>query len=772
GVARIDAELAEDFNAATAARMAAEADPALNEVLATAENLQKLNRIKLRYQKRVKALAGSSAKRETFELAKQVAETAADEWRRLKNAKLASDAREQQYPKLARWFQQLPTGAQQIFREARDLYELRFNETQAALEASIEKAELAEGQKKGLLQRLRADFEAARVAGVYFPLFRQGEYFVFGERAREFPAGRTQYRRNTNAIQIDEQVNRSTGELRYVIRQDGREFTSLAAAQQAASTWASYENAMASLNSRSDLVGKDLVPVEVEGGWILEDNPVEKVFSMVGTAREAEQLKADWEQQGYQHVRHGRKSEQKTQDDLAQVSAFAQLLKEMEQSGQGVSDEVYQAYLAILPDLSMRKHHIHRKGTAGYAEDALQAFSHSMMHQAHQISKLEARDDLKQVLEDVEVQVNAAPDSQALLAGNVREELKKRHNWVMNPTNAQWTNWTSSFGFFMYLGVSPAAALVNLTQTAVVAYPTLAAEFGWAKASKALARAASQLNMHETFLGDDAIGRVALTADERTAFADWHDAGVIDKSMAHMLAGIGDSDSLQNSPTYQKWMGRTAHLFHKAEIVNREVTLLAGYRLARTAGKSHEVAVKMAADMTWSSQFDYSNANRAGFMQSNAAKLLLMFKSYSQHMIYFMLKNAADWGKGREAKKARARLLGMLGVTLAMGGVSALPVGLVGLATGAAYSQQRFGTKKTLVGLSAMGGLVLMASLMWDDDEPFDWETETRAALRAMGGDGLEALVFRGALNAVTGVNVSSRISLDDLVWRDSDREL
>ena len=324
----------------------------------------------------------------------------------------------------------------------------------------------------------------------------------------------------------------------------------------------------------------------------------------------------------------------------------------------------------------------------------------------------------------------------------------------------------------MYLGVSPAAALVNMSQVAVVGYPSLAARFGWKNAGNELLKAAKNLNLRETIAGDDALDRSALNNDEVQAMQAWHDMGAIDKTNAQMLAGVGDSDALSNSATYQKWMGKVAYLFHKTEIVNREVMLIAGYRLAKQAGKTHEQAVQIASDITWESQFDYSNANRARAMQGDWAKLLLMFKSYSQHMIYYLLRNANQWGNGGEnAKEAKAKLLGILGVTLALGGVSALPIGLVGAATGFTYAQAKYGTKKAVLGTAGAAlGLMALATLVLDDGE--DWETETRKALRAMGGDALEALVFRGAVNTITGVDLSGRISLSDLLLRGQDQEL
>lgn len=737
---------------------------------ATDENLELLNKLRAKRNAEVsKSAKNGRHGKESWELLKDGQRRANEQWKRMKNANLADRNRRAEFDGLQRKYNALSPEARAIFNEARDMYEARFDRTLEALLKDIENSELDSNRKKALATKIRHDFEQAKVHGVYFPLHRKGDYYVFAEREKTGEINT--YTKKPGRVL--ETVNTETGEVQYLTESNGAKFDTEREAIEASMRWSTAEGAMASANTRQDLIGKDLVAVEQGNGYVLEDSAVEKVFSMVGTAREAELLAAEFEKEGLLNARYGKQDVQKTQDDLAAMSGFMQLIAVMDDAGQPINDGAYQAYLQVLPDLSMRKNHIHRKSTAGFSEDALGAFSSAMMHQAHQISKLEARDDFGRILKDIAKESKSVPQAEAVAVQNIRDEIKLRHDWIMNPSNASWTNWTSGFGFFMYLGFSPAAALVNLSQTAVVAYPSLAAEFGWNKAGKALMAAAKQLNMRETVMGDDAIDRKYLSDDEADAMDQWQDLGAIDKSQAQMLAGIGDTDSLQNSPTYQKWMGRTAHLFHKAEVVNREVTLLAGYRLAREAGQSHDQAIKLAAGITWDSQFDYSNANRARIMQSDAAKVFLMFKSYSQHVIYYLLKNASVWGKGGpEGKKAQARLLGVLGVTMAMGGVSALPLGVVGLATAAMYSKSKYGTKRTLQGAAGITGLLLMASLLWDDDEPFEWDVEVRAALREMGGEHLEALVMRGAFNAATGVNMSGRVSLDSLLWREPDREL
>ncbi len=80
------------------------------------------------------------------------------------------------------------------------------------------------------------------------------------------------------------------------------------------------------------------------------------------------------------------------------------------------------------------------------------------------------------------------------------------------------------------------------------------------------------------------------------------------------------------NPAWSKAMEIIGWGFHKTEVINREATGMAAYRLARADGKSFDEAVKFARDAIFDTHFDYSNANRARFIQSGTAKVLLMFR--------------------------------------------------------------------------------------------------------------------------------------------------
>lgn len=418
-----------------------------------------------------------------------------------------------------------------------------------------------------------------------------------------------------------------------------------------------------------------------------------------------------------------------------------------------VQDQVYQLYLQTMPELSMRKHQIHRKSVPGFDPDAVRAFAYNMQHGSHQLARLRYAHKLQGVLTDLKdaqkkIQTSPSVDTRKIVAGDaLLEELGKRHDWIMNPTDSALTNLISSFGFTYYLGATPAAALVNVTQTALVSYPYLAARHGGVKAMNYLLAASRDA---VRTVGN--IQKTLTNPDELRAYQALEVAGAIEKTQAHNLAGIAEGGMTGYNPAWSKAMKIIGWGFHKTEVMNREATGMAAYRLARADGKSFDEAVKFARDAIFDTHFDYSNANRARFMQSGTAKVLLMFRQYSLNMTWALGRMVWQATKGQDPevrRVARRNLTGLLGMSALFSGAMGLP--MMGMIMGA------------LNGIQATFG---------DDDEPWDAETELRAFLTGMLGQGGADLLLHGPADKLTGANISGRVGLDSLWIRDADREL
>jgi hypothetical protein len=653
-------------------------------------------------------------------------------------------------------------GGKEVYTRFRDLYKKRSEEMLEALIKRLDSLEsLDDVDKRALAAKIRAEFEAPideqgnpRI-GPYFPLQRFGRFYVF---ARRFGAEGA----------------------RTFTRKDGEPFESA-------------ESARAALYKREDLKGVNARAVELEdgSGWVLEDQG-EPGFWLAESVGERRQLVAGLEAEGWQVVRQGLTAE--AHRELAGVSEsfVADAVDKLKKQGsKDEADALYQMYLQTLQQMSIRKKFIHRKGTKGYTNDQLRAYGWNMTRLAHQISKLEGMPGMEQVLRGMEEGLKAAvketPGMDTTRQDALLEEMKKRHEWIANPDNAPWTNAVAALGFLFYLGVSPAAALVNLSQVPIVALPVLTARLrGWARAGGTTVAADGRARTTvESYGPGGAWGETSralttafldvargfkpgvlkgfitgrplpseaanLSAEERAAFAEWDKTGARDRTQAHNLAGIGDADSWLNGPTFNRVMGAISSLFHLAEVANRDATLLAAYRLARSRGIGHEMAILQAEEATWEAHFDYSNANRARFMQGNVAKALLMFKNYAQHVLFFLGRNLYLWAMDQDPavrQEARTKFAGMVGMTALFAGTAGLPIG----------------------GAFVVANLV--QALFGDDDEPWDAETEWRKLLDNTFPRDVADIIDRGAVNKLTGMDFSSRVSLSDLIYRSPDRDL
>ncbi|HFD80487.1 MAG TPA: PLxRFG domain-containing protein [Gammaproteobacteria bacterium] len=500
-----------------------------------------------------------------------------------------------------------------------------------------------------------------------------------------------------------------------------------------------------------------------------EGDGAETVFYMVESPRQQKRVAASLRRDGYR-VSTGKKLENIKALQGASAGFVADVIDIVEKTGGSgtianqVKDEIYQLYLTTLPDLSVRKHFLHRKKTKGYSHDALRAYARDMFHGAHQLARLRYSDRLEALLENMRESIPESADPNK--AADVLNELQKRHEWMMNPKGGWLANTATSIGFVFYLGLTPAAALVNTLQTPMVALPVIGAKFGYAKTADALARAG-----RDYFAGGFDIEN-SLSGEERQAYQQLVDMGVIEKTLAHDLAGLSETPSAIYSTNSAKAMAIVSFLFHQAEVFNRQVTAMATYRLARAKGMGMAEAIDMARELTLESHFDYSNANRAPFMQGDVPKMLFLFKQYSLNMTWLLarnlqlatdrpraaLRNGAAWLLRIDALRrtvkvdaetrrlARRKLAGILGMTALFAGVNGLP--LLWL------------VKKVL------------EALFDDEDDPWEFETEFRNFLADHLGQTGANMVYNGPVEGLTGVGISNRVSLNELWFRSPDRDL
>lgn len=439
----------------------------------------------------------------------------------------------------------------------------------------------------------------------------------------------------------------------------------------------------------------------------------------------------------------------KGQVDPSFVAEVESLLAEAGASDE-MMDSVWQRWLETLPDQSVRTNRIHRKGRMGFNKDAMRAFSSAMFHGAHQTARLRHGLEMQDALDDAEDQAKQQDNPNR--AGFVVREMRQRHAFTMSPTNNPLVSSLSGLAFVWYLGMSPASAIVNLSQTTIVGVPLLAARFKKAGVTGTTAELARALRDFGSGRGW-AEQSDRLSQDEKAAMKAGYDRGVIDKTQSHDLAAVAES-GIQYNPTREKIMRVIGWGFHHTERLNREVTYLAAYRMARAEGLGEGDAVDEASRQVWRVHFDYQNTSRPRVMQSDMGKVLTIFRNFTVNMLYRLFRdlhqafNASDKATRQEA---RAQLIGISLSMFAHAGIK----GVWG-----------FGLLSMLLG----------AFLPGDDD---DFENWLQDALLVEGdGPGVAAWnwIMGMALNGVPGTvldtDLTNRIGMPDLWFRGSQKDL
>jgi hypothetical protein len=419
--------------------------------------------------------------------------------------------------------------------------------------------------------------------------------------------------------------------------------------------------------------------------------------------------------------------------------------------GQRMADDVWQMYLMRLPEMSARKSRIHRKGIPGFTSDALRSYAHHSFKTARALAKTIHGHRIDTLLEEVHEgakQLTAESDGAATWAMPIYEELKLRHEWQMNPKAQPVSSFLVRMGFHAFLGFNISSMIVNLTQPWIVGVPVLGAKYGVDNATRELFKASNDMRHSQENWKD------YLTDDELEAMLELENMGVFDKGRAYELMGMADSGEAYVGSALQRLEQGSAWMFSNAERFNRELTALAAYRLARDANvgspTQFEDAHRAAWKLTWDTHFDYSNANRPRVMQNAAGRVFLLFRNYGFNMAYRVGKDLVDVLNQQEMdpkqkREAKVRLAGMMGATFMFAGTKALPmVGVVG------------------------------TGLLWafgDDDDPIDMWDSIRLYLNDMIGEDATDMVMEGPVSALTGIDVSQRLSLSNLFFRDAPPE-
>lgn len=518
--------------------------------------------------------------------------------------------------------------------------------------------------------------------------------------------------------------------------------------------------------------GKYVVTARKEGDYIREH------FETRSAALAA--LEA-YRKDGYDAVQTVKSKVNGKNADSAQ-SVGQQILELISKSEEGtlskeaLTDQVWQTMLELMPDSSYARHFIRRRRVKGASHDARRAFANSAFHFAHHISKIEYGHKMQAVLDDMGNEIDAAMKGDYTgvqpknleVAQRMLDELKMRHEMTMNPSGDGFGNALTGAGYVFNMAANPSSAIINMTQTALVALPQLAARYGWRKALMALGsstrdyfRSADKrfkwFGKDSSWLDRDAwlsMSRSSkLNPEELALMKRLNEDGVISITQASTLAQraeTGTQEKIHLNRALDTSILIGGQLFHNIEVANREVTALAAYRLAKAEAGGHldpAEAYRVASSAVFDAHFDYSSSNRPRWMRQSWQKVLFQFKMYAQHMFYTLGRSFSQSFKGETPeirRRAQKEFMGYMLMHTLAAGVTGLP-----------YAVQ------AIFGAAAKG----IHAATTDDDSPWDPEVALKNWLDDELGGFASTAITEGIFNAI-GVDLHSRVGISELLWR------
>ena len=448
--------------------------------------------------------------------------------------------------------------------------------------------------------------------------------------------------------------------------------------------------------------------------------------------------------------------------DAPPTSFVNNILKVLEANkvSEDVSNEIMRVYLDALPESSFAQSFRARLGTLGAMHNSTGVFYSKSLSMAHQLANLEYGAQMYGVRDEMQkhVEEKNRTESARMLFDTLDRHIKS----MVSPDVAPWAKTATSAAFGFTLGFNVSSALVNLTQLPMVVAPYLGGKYGYGQTNKAVGAATrlffqSGLKRKARMVGggeevelkagysldnydfnDKKLSKDVLELKELSDLASSY--GLLSRSQTSDVLESGAPDSV-----LAKINGWSGFVFHHGERMNRQVAMIAAYRLEldrmRKGGKELTAEDRTAAAHEAIRLTELLNggasANSAPLLAKNSlGKMVFMYKRYGVSMYYMMFKTAQDAmvSEDPEVRKAAKRQIAGIYATSAMlAGVQGIPM---------------FGVAAALYNLFLKG----------DDDD--DMETAARKYM----GEGM----FNGALNYFTGTAIANRIGLTDLLLHDT----
>ena len=467
-------------------------------------------------------------------------------------------------------------------------------------------------------------------------------------------------------------------------------------------------------------------------------------------------------------------------------SFMSNILQTLENAG--VKGEVQEAiirqYVNTLPETSIYRSMLRRGKVFGYVEDATIALETRGQNLAVQAARIESAADIHAQVRKIEQRNKELNNdkAQAIHDVAIQEHANFALHGAPNKGVEAIAKEFNQIAFLYTLGFNISSAVVNLSQIPLFAVPYLAARFGFSNTYDAFSQASrivggAKLSVIEYYdngfnLKDSVKKKIEKNASKEDAAAkiEYLESIIPLVKEARQQGKFYSANTLlelgvtENANKRDKLAHFSAFFFNGAERFNTQTTIIASYDLIRQQmaekaskgekyfsvrdGKEIDVPSDVNARRAFAAKealYTAKEVNGGSRLETTApvakkhiGRVALMYKSYGLAMNTAMIKSgliAADKLYENNPEQRAIAIKQLAGVHLS----SLLFAGLGGV---------------------PIWGLV---SMVWDlflDDEEDDADTILRKHVGELG--------FKGPLSTLTGVDVSARVKLNDLIIQEN----
>jgi hypothetical protein len=474
----------------------------------------------------------------------------------------------------------------------------------------------------------------------------------------------------------------------------------------------------------------------------------------------------------------------------------------LQKAKDGMKDSIFQLWLHMQPESSSRKQFIHRNKypPAGFRTDIIQNLAESVLKFSNNMARLEYAPQLRRSISQAHASIKNRPAYTPYVA-----EMALRVDDTLAPDNQSIAMGVARFGNSFTFGyyMSESTALLQLLSVYQVGTAQLAKQYPMAAVAKEVAKMSQvwktigvkneygewvmptieqALNL-ESRPTDSA--KVRLNKEQDRAFIDaMHVRNVSESTGARDLQGYKDLPTEKYGSKYEraKRVGRfvVGGLIHATERLSREFMFMSSAHLVRDKAVAEfrktaeykNAPDKIAAERefgianldTWADKaakdtnaalFNYSESAKPRYMRGAVGRVALQFFTYQLNVGSFIARNFIGMIKplpGETRVECMRAFSTLMATTFSLGGTQAL-----------------FG------GPIVLGLISIIMKLSKDADEPdelkdIDLYERFKIFLHEqlgdviIGGKPLSKIVDQGPVNAFTGLDVSSRISVSNIL--------